>query len=104
MIPSTSPFLTAVSGWIKEWAKTSLSISSFPYCVISIGYIFFGEMVLPLVDDDCFQIVFEEVKVVFHPLLALGLHVLVNIEFDLVLSAVNVLLFDVVLVSEFLEP
>lgn len=57
-----------------------------------------------MVDDGDLELVLQQVEVVLHPLLALGLDVLVDVELDFVLAPVHVLLPDVVLVCELLQP
>lgn len=61
-------------------------------------------MIGPVVDDVDFEVVFEQVQVVLHPLFAFGFQLLEGVELYLVLPGSYVLSFHVVFFSEFLEP
>lgn len=58
----------------------------------------------PVVDDIDFEIVLQQVQVVLHPLFAFGFELLEGVELDFILSGCDILSFDVVFVSELLEP
>lgn len=61
-------------------------------------------MLLAVGYNHALEIVFQQIQVVLHPLLALGFDVFERVEFHLVLPAEDVLLSHVVLVRELLEP
>lgn len=53
-------------------------------------------MLLPLVDDRTFEIMLQQVQVILHPFLTLGLDLLEGVELDLVLPSMNIVHSDIV--------